>query len=90
VAEVRVALAALHFGARHAMAAIGFFDYIFPGDRRVETGPAGAGIEFGVGTEKFGAATDAAEHTFIMNVKIRAGEGRLGGRVARDFKLVRR
>jgi hypothetical protein len=90
VAEVRVALAALHFRARHAVAAIGFFHYIFLGDRRVETGPTGAGIEFGVGAEEFGAATHAAENAFVMNVKIRAGEWRLGGGVARYFKLVLR
>jgi hypothetical protein len=90
VAEVGVALAALHFRARHAVAAIGFFHYIFLGDRRVETGPACAGIEFCVGAEKFGAATDAAENAFVMNVKIRAGERRFGRRVASDFELVRR
>ena len=90
MAEVGVALAALHFRARHAVGAIGFFHHIFLGDRRVETGPAGAGIEFGVGAEKFGAATDAAENAFVMDVEIRAGERRFRRRVAGDFKFVGR
>src|SRR3989344_4362092 len=57
--EMRAALAAMHLGEAHEKAAVILFTDILGFHRRVEAGPAGAGIELGVGAEQLGAATGA-------------------------------
>jgi hypothetical protein len=60
VAEMGVALAAEHFGAFHAKAAVGLLDDVLFGDGSPEAWPAGAGLKLGVGAEQRIAAADAA------------------------------
>jgi len=55
-----VALAAEHFGALHAEAAVGFLGDVLFGDGSPEARPAGAGLELSVGAEQRIAAADAA------------------------------
>jgi len=60
MAEVGVAEAAGDFVARHAETVVGGDKNVFLGDRRPETGPAGAGFEFCGRREKGVVAADAA------------------------------
>ena len=85
-----VAAGAMHFCALDQQREIRPRTDVLRGDGRPKAGPARARIEFGVGAEKFGAATDAAENAFVMDVEIRAGERRFRRRVAGDFKFVGR
>jgi hypothetical protein len=56
----------------------------------VETGPAGAGIEFGVGTEQFRPTADALVNALVFAIVIPAGERGLGAFLTRDLELFRR
>ena len=84
VAEMRVAEAAGDGGAFHAEADVARLVDIFFGDGLVKTGPAGAGIELGIGVEQRGVATDAAKNAFGVVVGIFVGVGALGSGVARN------
>src|SRR5262249_8854298 len=58
--------------------------------RRPETRPAGAALEFGLGREQRQVATGAAESAVAMLVEQRAGERPLGAFPAEHVKLFRR
>jgi hypothetical protein len=51
VAEMCIAGAAQHLGSEQAVTVIWLGFHALAGDRRPETGPAGAGFVFGVGAE---------------------------------------
>src|SRR5262245_17711806 len=81
--------AAMHFGARHAVAAIvGRLDRA--GLRIVEAGPAGAAFEFPLGDKQFLITTRAAECPRAFFVIQRAASRPLGAVLAHDVKLLGR
>jgi hypothetical protein len=88
VAEMRVAEAARDFRAYHAEAAICGFANIFLRDGFPETGPAGAGFEFGAGVEECVVAADAAEDSLLVIVGIFVGVRRFGSGMTRDRESV--
>src|SRR5580658_5352245 len=71
VAEVAAAAAAMHFGAHHAVVAVGR-GLDRPGDRIVEARPAGAALEFLLGDEQLLAAAGAGEFAGALLVIERA------------------
>ena len=73
--EMSAAGAAHHFGTGHAMTAIRFRLDGGLCRRGIETGPAGSGIIFGLGTEQFLAAAGAAVNAAILAVVVLAGKG---------------
>src|SRR3989344_6845271 len=87
---MRAALAAHHFGAAHEETAVFLFSDVFGLHGCIKTRPAGAGIEFGVGTEKFRPTADTLVNALVLAVVIFAGEGALGAFLARDLVLLRR
>ena len=87
VSEMRVAAAAEHFGARHAVAGVPLHFHIFCRDRLPVARPARAGMEFRVRTEKRLAAADAGIDSIGLGIFVFAGEGRLGSLLARHEKL---
>src|SRR5262245_44956737 len=58
VTEVSITAGAKDFRPPHSVALVLMRDDIFLGDRLEETGPAGAGIEFGVGRKEGQLAAD--------------------------------
>ena len=78
------------FNTAHAVTVIGGGLDGVPVHGRVETRPAGAGIEFGVGTEEFIAATSAAVNARVFTIMIFTGEGALGAFLPADGILFRR
>ena len=90
VAEVGVAVLADDLGAAHEEAVVGAQLDVLEVGRLGEAGPAGAGVELGVGGEELGAAADAAVHAGGLLVDVGAGEGALGAGLAGDLVLLRR
>src|SRR5205807_7515955 len=88
VAQVGAAGAADHLGADHAVGAIGALVHVLGVDWLVEAGPAGAGLELGLGVEERLAAADAAVRAIVVAVPVLAREGSLGARPARDLVLL--
>ena len=88
VPEMRLALAAQHFSPFHEMAAVGFGRDIVFADRRGETGPAGARVEFVVRREQFLSAADAGIGARLMIIAIFAGKGPLGALFPGDLILL--
>ena len=78
MAQVSVAECAFHLTAQNAHAEIIFFADIFRSDGFPEAGPAGAGLEFGFGIEKGGAAIRAAKKSGTVFIHKFAGVGNLG------------
>ena len=78
VSEVGATFIAHDFDAAHAVTVIGGSLDGVSVHGRVETRPAGARIEFGVGTEEFIAATGAAVNTRVLAVMECTSEGTLG------------
>src|SRR3972149_8530658 len=87
---MRPALAARHFGAAHEETAVFLFSDVFGLQGRIKPRPAGAGIEFGVGTEKFRPTADTPVNALVLAVVILARERALGAFLARDLVLFRR
>src|ERR1700756_1521100 len=85
MAQMRAAVLALHFDAQHAVRAVGFLGDHFAVDRLEVARPAAAGVELGVRFEQRRAAADAVIDAAVPVVVIAAGEGALGGRVARHL-----
>src|SRR5215472_13276051 len=78
-----------HSGAGHAeRTVLALVDRVL--QRRPETRPAGAALEFGLGREQRQIAAGAAESTVAMLVEQRAGERPLGAFAAQHIKLFRR
>src|ERR1041384_185470 len=88
--QVGVALAALHFGPRHAMAAIDFrFDDVVL-CRRYEAGPTGARVKLGFRPEQRLPTTDAFIGAGGLGVLVFAAEGRLRSLLSGHKVLIRR
>jgi len=88
VAEVGVAFCAGDGSADHTEARVAQLGDIFCRNGLPETGPSGAGIEFGSGIEQRVIATDAAVEAFVMQIPVLAGEGHFGVSVPRDVVSV--
>src|SRR4029077_1863191 len=87
MAEMTAAAAAMHFGADHAVTAIGRgFDRAGLGI--IEARPAGAALELGLGNEQFLIATGAIEHAGAFFVIQRAAARPLGAVLAHDVILL--
>jgi hypothetical protein len=88
--QMRVAPGALHFRPPHAVAGVGLHLDVFILRRIPEARPAGAGLKLLLRMKKVSAATNAAEHSVLMDVPILAGESALGAAVPRHLVLLRR
>src|SRR6266850_7639242 len=73
-----VAAGAASFRTGHAVGAIGVLADILLISGSKEAGPAGAGLEFGLGIEQRSATAHAGIHSFFVIVPVLAGEGTLG------------
>src|SRR6185312_16339806 len=71
--EVTVAAGAGHRNAGHAEAVVGAFEDVAPGDGSVKAGPAGAGMELGIGVVERRRACGAAEDAGAVEVPVLAG-----------------
>src|ERR1700683_5061318 len=90
VAQMSFAAAANHFLAGHAVAAVGFrADTVFPSGLP-EAGPAGAGMEFRVRSEKRLSAANANVRARRFRIHIRPRERRLCTLPACHLILLRR
>ena len=90
VAQVRIALAAQHLHAPHAVAGVRLHPDVFRRYGRPEAGPSGARIVLGVRMEQRRAAADALVRAGFVIVPMFAGERRLGAFRARDRVLLGR
>src|SRR5215207_6244709 len=90
VAEVGVAVLADDLGAAHEEAVVRPQLDVLEVGRLGEAGPAGAGVELGVGGEQLGAAADAAVHALRLLVPVGTGERPLGAGLAGDLELLGR
>src|SRR5436190_15785071 len=89
MAQVRAALVAADLDAHHPVALVDHALDDLAVDRLPVAGPAAARIELGVGREQRRAASHAVVLSGVPVVPVLAGEGPLGGRVARDLVLRR-
>ncbi len=78
-----------HFGPAHSVTIVVFGFHVFFGDRFVEAGPSGAGIEFRIRIEQFVAARCAAIHSRLLRVVIFSSEGGFGALHPADLILLR-
>jgi hypothetical protein len=90
VAEVGVAAAALHLGTRHPVARVGFGLDRFLAGGSIETGPAGAGVIFRVGSKKRLAAANALVGAGRFGVRVLTSEGGLSSFLPGHIVLIRR
>ena len=90
VSEVASAAAAQDLGPPHPEAAVLANLDVLRDGRLVEAGPAGAGIELGVGAEQLGATAGAVVHPVVLDVHVLARERPLGAVAAQDLVLVGR
>jgi hypothetical protein len=88
VAEMGAAAAAQDFRSPHAVACVMLRIHDSFGDGLVEAGPAGAGVEFGVGIEQRLAAAHAFEHAFSLVVVVLSAEWAFGALQPRDDILL--
>src|SRR5688572_28276429 len=89
VAEMSAAVAAMHFGARHPVAAIdGRPDAALQG--REEARPAGATLELAIGDEQLLTAGRARKGSSPLFLQQRTRSGRFGGVIPQDGILLRR
>ena len=89
VTEVSITARAKDFGTFHAVTVIDGFGDVVGINRFQKTRPAGAGVEFGSGTEQRQAATDAGINTGLVVVVKCPTERRLGAFAAGDSVLFR-
>src|SRR5260370_17368732 len=85
-----VAAGAGYLVALHAQAVVQAYRYIFLGDRRPETRPAGAGLELCFGVEERSRAADTEIQTIRVVVCVLTGEGTLGSLLPCHLQLKRR
>jgi two-component system, NarL family, response regulator LiaR len=76
-------------GPLHEEAVVGAQLDVLEVGRLGEAGPAGAGVELGLGGEQLGAAADAAVHAGALLVHVGAAEGPLGAALAGHLELLR-
>ncbi len=89
MAKMSAAVFAGDFDAAHAMRVVFMeFDIFFVG-RLVETWPAGAGVEFGIGGEEFVSAGDAGVHAFVFGVNIFSSKWRFRPFLSQNSVLLR-
>ena len=67
-----------HFVPFHAVAAVGFGQNVFIGDRRPKAWPSGSRIKLRIGFEQIVIATDALVDALFVIVPILTGESPLG------------
>jgi hypothetical protein len=84
VAKMSVTGAAQHLYSLHPQAIVGLCADILLRDRLIKTGPTGAGLELGAGTEQGGTATHALIHARVVGTGIFAGVRTLGAFLAGD------
>jgi hypothetical protein len=80
----------VRLGPAHEERAVGMLAHRDAVERGEKARPAGAGIEFGVGEEQWGAATDAAIGAGALPAPERAGKGAFGAVLVGDVTLRRR
>src|SRR5262245_847320 len=90
MAEMRIARRAADLGAAHEPRAILVLTHGARRGRCPETGPAGAGLEFGIRRESRRAAAHAFERAVALFAVERMREGRLGAVLAGDAVLLGR
>jgi hypothetical protein len=78
MAQVRLATAALHFGALHSMGVIGRINNASLADGLVKAGPAAAAFEFGIAFKQGVAANSAVIGSNFLAIFKLAGPGPLG------------
>ena len=91
MAKMGTAARAMHFGPDHAEFSVHRGADIVGMNRRVETGPAGAGLELGIEHKQVRAAADALIQAVTRRLfAVLAGEGPLRAVLARDLVLLGR
>lgn len=89
VAKVGFAVAANHLGTNHAMGFIHNGFYLALGEDIVKAGPAGAGVEFGLGREEVLAAGHTAIHALLIMFVVFSAKRSFGAfKVAHVFLLL--
>jgi hypothetical protein len=78
VAKVSLAVATNHFRADHAVGFIDYGFYLALGEDIVKAGPAGSGVEFGLGGEEVLAAGHTAIHAFFIMFVVFSAKRSLG------------
>ena len=86
MAEVGAAIGAVHLGAGAPEAFVHFGAHSAGSLRIEKRGPAGAAVVFGFGVKQRLVATNAGVDAVSLVVGVFAGEGALGGFVARNVK----
>ena len=90
VSKMRSAAGAFYFLTHHSMARIHGYGYFISAQRRIETGPAGAGLEFRVRAKQLVSARGTEISSFAMIIPILVLVWRLCFRFTQDLKLARR
>src|SRR5262252_762432 len=88
VAKMRSATGAKYFIALHSQTVILDRHNISGNERFVETGPAGAGLEFSIGRKKRCTAADTSENAAAMFAQQNGRAGSLRGFAAQNRVLV--
>lgn len=88
VPQVRVTRVTQNFGSPHAIARVEFGADGLLVEGRPETGPARAGLEFGLRIEEGGSAADAPIAAFPFQVPVFATKGRLSPLLASHVILL--
>src|SRR5436305_8983593 len=86
--EVAAAVRAGHLRPHHAVARVGLFVDGVRGRRRVERGPAAAGVVLRLRAEQLGPAAGATVRPVLEDVVVLAGERGLGALLSKDAVLV--
>ena len=87
VSKMRSAARTFYFITRHPMTGIHGYDYFISAQRRIKTGPAGAGLKFRVRGKERVSTRGTEINSFVMIVPILILVWRLCLRFAQDLKL---
>src|SRR4029453_9457706 len=87
MSEMRSAARAFYFITCHPMTGIRGYGYFLSFDRRIETGPTGAGLKFRVPNKQLVPARASDIKSFFVVVPILILVWRLGFGFAKDLKL---
>src|SRR5213592_938834 len=90
MAEMTAAACAQHLGADHPVAGVRLRVDRFVGSRRVERGPAAAGVVFRLRFEQLGSAAGATVSAGLEREIVLAGERRFGALLAQNSVLLGR
>ena len=89
VSEMGIAASTENLPAHHSMASIFLGCDGSRADPLPETWPAGAGVEFAVGTEQRNVTTDAVVHPAVLEIPVSAGKGPFRASLACHLELFR-